>query len=120
MHAGHDAWPRQFAKAKIKVDMVESTLGEAQQSLDSCAIPQEDVSLSAALPELVALPVDALFAFNGSSVESITSDGRETLDGLIANVKGSGAVSLITVSGFTDRLGSKAYNQRLSQQRAET
>jgi OmpA-OmpF porin, OOP family len=120
MHAGHDAWTRQFAKAKIKIDMIESTLGEAQESLDSCVIPQEDVSSADPLPELVALPVDALFAFNGSSVESITSDGRERLDGLIANVKGDGAVSSITVSGFTDRLGSEAYNRQLSHQRAET
>jgi OmpA-OmpF porin, OOP family len=120
MHAGHDAWTRQFAKAKIKIDMIESTLGEAQQSLDSCVIPQESVSSTDPLPELVTLPVDALFAFGGGSVESITSDGRERLDGLIANVKGDGAVSSITVSGFTDRLGSEAYNLRLSQQRAET
>jgi OmpA-OmpF porin, OOP family len=120
MHAGHDAWTRQFVKAKIKVDMVESTLGEAQQSLDSCAIAQEDLSSPQPLPELVALPVDALFAFNGSSVESITSDGRERLNALIANVKGHGGVSSIIVSGFTDRLGSDAYNRRLSQQRAET
>jgi OmpA-OmpF porin, OOP family len=120
MHAGHDAWTRQFGKAKIKVDMVESTLGEARQSLDSCVILQEDVSSTEPLPKLVALPVDALFVFNGSSVESITSEGRERLDGLIADVKGDGAVSSITVSGFTDRLGSEAYNRRLSHQRAET
>jgi outer membrane protein OmpA-like peptidoglycan-associated protein len=120
MHAGHDAWTRQFGQAKIKVDMVESTLGEAQRSLDNCVIPQEDLSSTESLPKLVALPVDALFVFNGSSVESITSEGRGRLDGLIADVKGDGAVSLITVSGFTDRLGGEAYNRRLSHQRAET
>lgn len=120
MHAGHDAWTRQFGKAKIKVDMVESALGEARRSLDSCVIPQEGLSSNNSLPRLVAFPVDAIFAFNGSSVESITSEGRERLDGLIEDVKGDGAVSSIIVSGFTDRLGSEAYNRRLSHQRAET
>ena len=120
MHAGHDAWTRQFGKAKIKVGTVESALGEARQSLDSCLIPQEGLSSTNPVPKLVALSVDALFAFNGSSVESITSEGRERLDGLIEDVKGDGAVSSITVSGFTDRLGSEAYNRRLSNQRAET
>jgi OOP family OmpA-OmpF porin len=120
MHAGHDAWTRQFGKAKIKVDMVESTLGEARQSLDSCVIPREDLSSTDPLPKLVALAVDAVFAFNGSSVESITSEGRERLDGLIADVKSDSAVSSITVTGFADRLGSEAYNRRLSYQRAET
>ncbi|CAH2799144.1 MAG: Outer membrane protein A precursor [uncultured Caballeronia sp.] len=120
MHAGHDAWTRQFGKAKTKVDMVESTLGKARQSLDGCVVPQEGSSSTNLVPEFVALPVDALFAFNGSTVESITSEGRERLDGLIADVKGDGALSSITVSGFTDRLGSEAYNQRLSHERAET
>jgi OmpA-OmpF porin, OOP family len=120
MHAGHDAWTRQFGKAKIKVDMVESTLGEARQSLDRCVIPREDLSSTDPLPKLVALAVDAVFAFNGSSVESITSEGRERLDGLIADVKSDGAVSSIPVTVFADRLGSEAYNRRLSYQRAET
>lgn len=120
MHAGHDAWTRQFGTARTKVDMVESALGEAQQSLESCVIPPEESSSTVPLPKLVALSVDALFAFNGSSVESITSEGREKLDSLIEDVKGDTAVSSITVSGFTDRLGSEAYNWRLSHQRAET
>jgi OmpA-OmpF porin, OOP family len=120
MHAGHDAWTRQFGKAKIKVDVVESTLGQARQSLGSCVVPQADVDWHDPAPKLVALPVDALFVFNGSGVESITPKGREMLDGVIADVKGDGAVSAITVSGFTDRLGGAAYNRRLSQRRAET
>jgi OOP family OmpA-OmpF porin len=120
MHAGHDAWIRQFSRAKTKVDAVESTLGEAQKSLESCVVPQVDVSSPTPGPKLVALPVDTLFAFNRSRVESITPEGRQMLDGLIADVKGDGAVSAITVSGFTDRLGSDAYNRRLSQRRADT
>jgi OmpA-OmpF porin, OOP family len=120
MHAGHDAWTRQFGKARIKADAVESTLGEARQSLESCVVPQTDVDSHDSAPKLVALPVDALFVFNGGGVESITPEGRRMLDGVIADVTGDGAVSAITVSGFTDRLGGDAYNRQLSQRRAET
>jgi OmpA-OmpF porin, OOP family len=123
IHAGHDAWTRQFDNAKIKVDAVESTLGEARQSLESCVVPQADVDSANTVPNtaprIVALPVDALFAFNSSRVESITPDGRQMLDRLIADVTTDGAVSAISVSGFTDRLGGDAYNRRLSQRRAD-
>lgn len=132
MHAGHDAWTRQFNAAKTKADAVQSALGEAQRSLDSCTVPPTDAEPVKPSPKLVALPADMLFAFNRSKVESITSEGRKTLDALIADVKditdvanadgvtGDGNVLSITVSGFTDRLGSDTYNHRLSQRRAET
>ena len=109
MDAGHDAWTRQFGKAKTKVDAVESTLGEARQSLENCAVPQADADTHEPTPPFVALPADALFVFNGSGHESITPEGRRILDGLISDVRADAAVLAITVSGFTDRLGSDAY-----------
>jgi OOP family OmpA-OmpF porin len=122
MHAGHDAWTRQFNAAKAKVDEVQSALVDVQHSLESCGIPAEHADAPSAAPTVVALPTDMLFAFNGSAVESITADGREKLDGLIADANrlaDDGPVTSITVSGFTDRLGSDAYNLQLSQRRAD-
>jgi len=122
MHAGHDAWTRQFNAAKAKVDKIESTLADVQQSLDNCGVPAMQTDVPVVEPAVVALPTDMLFAFNGSKIESITADGREKLDDLIAganDVKKNDAVKSITVSGFTDRLGSNAYNLHLSQRRAD-
>ncbi|AME24955.1 OmpA family protein [Burkholderia sp. PAMC 26561] len=126
MHAGHDAWTRQFEAAKAKVDEVQSALADVQRSLQSCGIPAEHADApsvaSTSAPTVVALPTDMLFAFNGSKVESITADGRQKLDGVIADMNGlndDGAVKLISVSGFTDRFGSNTYNLRLSQRRAD-
>jgi OmpA-OmpF porin, OOP family len=41
------------------------------------------------------------------------------LDSVIADIKDDGDIVRITVAGYTDRLGSDAYNHQLSQQRAE-
>jgi outer membrane protein OmpA-like peptidoglycan-associated protein len=117
MHAGHNAWARQFDAAKVKADAVQSTLAEAQESLGSCAVPEDG---AAPLPKTVALPADALFAFKGSTIESLTPEGRQALDSVIADIKDDGDIARITVAGYTDRLGNDAYNRRLSQQRAET
>jgi OOP family OmpA-OmpF porin len=123
MHAGHDAWTRRFDAAKAKVDKVQSMLADVQQSLESCGVPAEHTDVPSSEPTVVALPTDMLFAFDGSKIESITMDGRQRLDGFIDSAndwKTDGAGKLIMVSGFTDRLGSDAYNLGLSQRRAET
>jgi OOP family OmpA-OmpF porin len=123
MHAGHDAWTRDFDAAQVKVDAVMTTVGDARLSLDRCVAPIVPELASQPDPadaNMVSLGTDALFAFNGSRTESITRDGRGKLDALIAESKGDTSMSAITVSGFTDRLGSDAYNTRLSQRRAET
>jgi outer membrane protein OmpA-like peptidoglycan-associated protein len=122
MHAGHDAWTRQFNAARAKVDKVQSTLADVQHSLESCGVPAEHTDGPNPEPTAVALPTDMLFAFDRSTIESITMEGRQKLDGFIGSAnewKNDGAGKLIMVSGFTDRLGSDAYNLRLSQRRAE-
>ena len=122
MHAGHDAWTRQFDAAKAKVDKIESILADVQRSLESCGVPANQADVPSAEPTVVALPTDMLFVFNGSKIESITANGREKLDDLIAganDVKRNDAVKSIMVYGFTDRLGNDAYNLQLSRRRAD-
>lgn len=65
------------------------------------------------------LSSDALFAFGKSSIGDITPNGRERLDMLAARIKSEdGKVGTVRVIGYTDRLGSEAYNDALSQRRA--
>ncbi|AUI66190.1 hypothetical protein C5N92_03595 [Glaesserella australis] len=59
---------------------------------------------------------DFLFDFDKSN---LTAKGKSTLDRIAKEIKASGA-SRLTVTGYTDRLGSAAYNLKLSQERANT
>ena len=66
------------------------------------------------------LSADALFAFNRSSMADLQAQGRQELGDLAAQLKTFDRLNSITVTGHTDYLGAEAYNQKLSQQRAET
>lgn len=63
----------------------------------------------------VSFSADSLFAFDASAVGP---DGKAALDGFAKELQGTRFDS-ISVEGHTDRLGSSAYNQTLSQQRAD-
>lgn len=66
--------------------------------------------------EKIALSADALFTFGKSELRP---SAMENLDELVGKLKGVDPES-IQVTGHTDRLGSPAFNQRLSLQRAES
>ena len=67
------------------------------------------------------LSADALFAFDKSGLSDIKPHGREALDTLAAKLAGFDAKSEhIHVIGYTDRLGTATYNQKLSERRAAT
>lgn len=64
------------------------------------------------------LSADALFAFDKAD---LSPAGRRTLDDLASELKGQGdKLRSVRIAGYTDRLGGEAYNQRLSQRRAES
>ena len=63
----------------------------------------------------VSYEAESLFAFDRAEVQPA---GRQALDSFIEQLRGS-SYETITVQGFTDRLGSTAYNQTLSQARAD-
>ncbi|MBC7983767.1 MAG: OmpA family protein [Candidatus Obscuribacterales bacterium] len=58
---------------------------------------------------------DALFGFDQAAIRP---EGRAELDNFATDVKKT-QFDVITVEGHTDRLGSAAYNEKLSLQRAE-
>lgn len=63
------------------------------------------------------LSADALFAFDKGGIDDISPAGHKQLDELASELRGSGA--RVQIAGYTDRLGTPAYNLRLSQHRAE-
>lgn len=64
----------------------------------------------------VSFSADSLFSFDKSEVRS---EGKAELDGFAKELQGT-RFDVVTVEGHTDRFGSPAYNQRLSEQRANS
>lgn len=63
------------------------------------------------------LPADALFPFGRSE---LSAAGKQELAQLAGRLKTFEHLNAVHVAGHTDYLGSSAYNQKLSQQRADT
>ncbi|MGL5949699.1 MAG: porin OmpA [Aeromonas sp.] len=74
-------------------------------------------AVAVAAPQHFSLSSDVLFAFNSSE---LTAAGYQALDELFARILAAQPQDgQATVTGFTDRLGTPAYNQTLSQRRAQ-
>lgn len=71
--------------------------------------------VAAAAPRRVSFAADALFGFDQSTLRS---DGKTALDTFARDVAGT-RFEVVVVEGHADRVGSTAYNQTLSMQRAE-
>lgn len=67
-----------------------------------------------AAPQKISFSDDALFAFDKSALKP---EGQVMLDGLVLQLNGVTS-DRIVVTGHTDRFGSDAYNQKLSERRA--
>ena len=66
-------------------------------------------------PRRVSLAAEALFGFDQANLQP---QGKTALDAFAKDLAGA-RFDVVNVVGHTDRLGSTAYNQKLSQQRAE-
>lgn len=67
------------------------------------------------LPQKISFSADALFAFNKSALKP---EGKTMLDDLAHQLNGA-EYDRVLVTGHADRIGSAAYNQKLSVKRAE-
>jgi len=66
--------------------------------------------------EKVTLSAEVLFDFNKAVLRPTA---KSELDPLVNRLKGDANLKSVEVEGYTDRIGSDAYNQKLSQSRAE-
>ncbi len=65
--------------------------------------------------ETIEIQSEALFDFDKAVIRG---SSNQTLDELVAKIKEHGDVEFVLVTGHTDRIGSDAYNQKLSERRA--
>lgn len=112
------------------IGIAEQMSAKIDRDLLACAPPP--APLVAAAPALAPKPVivpiverftlsaDALFLFAKAGRADMLPEGRRKLDEFASRVKQLARVDRISLSGYTDRLGTRDYNARLSQARAAT
>lgn len=69
---------------------------------------------------VAALSTDTLFPYNRGRIADISPAGKKHLRQLAKTMRQKHHSAKVQVIGYTDYLGSNAYNQRLSQQRANS
>lgn len=111
-HTGY--WTPAMATAECDPGLVKKT---------AAPVPVKETPPPAPAPapkppkfEKVTLKAEDLFDFDKAVLRP---QGKEALDKLIAKLKEYSKVGVIVVTGYTDRIGSDAYNLRLSQRRAD-
>ncbi|WP_293777370.1 OmpA family protein [uncultured Oxalicibacterium sp.] len=116
VHAGNEIRDAGWRHAKPYIQIAEDLTGAAEQAAEKCAPPPPVPS-----PVKLTLSADALFRFDKSTQGDLLIKGRKELDDMAEKLRtGYADVTGLTVIGHTDRLGSKAYNQKLSESRAQT
>jgi OOP family OmpA-OmpF porin len=82
--------------------------------------PQQPAPAAVAEPcspktETIVIQSEALFDFDKAIIKD---KSNQVLDEVVAKIKDHGDVEFVLVTGHTDRIGSDAYNQKLSERRA--
>ena len=117
-------WSPALAIAECDPDLVPKAAPKpAAPAAKPAAKPAAPAAKPAAKPGAVApvsakvtMSADALFDFNKSVVKP---DAKSKLDGLVGKVKGVNLEVVIAI-GHADRIGSNAYNNKLSLRRADS
>lgn len=141
VRAGHADEQTGWRQATPHVQMVEDALRRAKIEADSCVQPPSPAQLAArtaaAAPAAVPVPVvvsapvvvnketyvlltDTLFKFDKSGVEDMIPGGLQRLADVARRLKAYKSIETFSVTGYTDRLGSDEYNDKLSDARAKS
>ncbi len=139
VRAGHADEQTGWRQATPYVRMVEDALRVAKIEADACVQPNSATPVSArnAVPGAPVAPVaasgaaaisketyvlltDTLFRFDKSGAEDMVPGGMRRLADVAQRLKTYKSIQTLTVLGYTDRLGTDDYNDKLSEARAKT
>ncbi|MFM0210131.1 OmpA family protein [Paraburkholderia sediminicola] len=121
IHAGHYAWTRNFSAAEKLLPEIHSNLQKSAETAMQCAQQQPAQQQTAsAVPPQVTLRADSAFRFNGGDEAALLPRGKAQLDAVVDGLQQAPAIRRLNINGYTDSLGSDAYNSALSLQRAQT
>ena len=135
VRAGHANEQTGWRQATPHVLMVEDALRQAKTEAEKCLqtaqlaprAGQAGVSTAAAANaapvisrETYVLLTDTLFKFDKSSSDDMIPGGLQRLVDVAQRLKAYKSIQTLTVLGYTDRLGTDDYNDKLSEARAKT
>ncbi|MCY0910641.1 OmpA family protein [Massilia antarctica] len=129
VHAGNEFNQQGWRHANPYIQIAEDQLQAAQASAAACGgapvvvskIEAGAVPAPTVVVEKLTLAADALFRFDKSGLPDLLPAGRARIDSMMIKLDGVYAqISGIKLTGYTDRLGTEAYNQPLSERRAAT
>lgn len=96
------------------IKKAEPKVAAAQPAPVAAPAPAAGPERAAFVP--ISLQAETLFAFNKSDIHA---DGKKQLDNeVVGKMKDYPQVEVVLVTGYTDRIGTNAYNDKLSQRRA--
>lgn len=102
------------ARAVEPCDPTIKPLAAAPAAVAPAPAPPPPPAAAKPLPQKMSFSADALFAFDKSVLKP---EGKTMLDSLVRQLEGA-TYDVIAVTGHADRFGSNAYNQKLSERRA--
>ena len=108
-------WTPAMAIEECDPDLVKKEAPAAKPAAAEAAAPAAAAPAVVPAAQKITLSADALFDFNKATLRP---EGTEKLNKLVNDVKGMKLEVIIAV-GHADRFGSDAYNQKLSEKRAE-
>lgn len=128
--AGHEKWESGWSHARPYAEQAENQAYDAETAIRQCEAarpankPATAAAPAAASPaplmvEHFTFSTDALFEFGKDGIEHLVAGGERKLGALANSLKAWKSIEKIEITGYTDRLGSSQYNDRLSRQRAE-
>ena len=134
VHAGNEYRQIGWRHARPYVQIAEDKTEDAATAVAHCAAsppaagPSAAAAVAPATPappaeqtEHLTIEAEVLFRFAGGAWSDLQPRGRTLLDDLASHLHDSySSIRLIELSGYTDRLGSRAYNLSLSSERADT
>ncbi|WP_440225336.1 Ig-like domain-containing protein [Dokdonella sp. MW10] len=104
----------------LRYDLGESYRAREPFRMVETSVPAPQDSAPPAAPQVIRNEVrvdgDAMFDFDRAALRG---DATRALDELIAKLQSIDRVSRVTIVGHTDSIGTEAYNQKLSERRAE-
>lgn len=125
---GHEYWEAGWSHAKTSSEVADNLAFEAEQAIKQCEIAEVDVPMSLGnvtstvevVVEKYNFSSETLFAFNKSGIEYMVLGGKHKLDKIIEEIWKWQQIESIDVRGYADVVGTSAYNQKLSEARANS
>lgn len=109
------SWTPAMAIAECDPDLVKKAEPKMAEAETPAAAPVVGPEKAAFAP--ITLQAETLFDFDKSVIRA---DGKKKLDDeLVGKMKEYPQVEVVLVTGHADRIGTDAYNQKLSQRRAD-